>query len=107
MTSKPSPSTSNVTRQSMRAPWCRRSWPQPGLVHGRVAVIYSSGGMYHAGSGAEALDLQKPAFQNWLAFIGLTDVTAITIAGTLFGPEVTAQARSGAEARAREIALSF
>ena len=77
------------------------------LVRGRAAVIYSSGGMYHPGSGAEAFDLQKPALQNWLGFIGLSDVTAITIGGTLFGPEATEKARSGAEAQARETAPAF
>ncbi len=78
-----------------------------GLVRGRVAVVYSSGGGYHAGSGAEAFDLQKPSFQNWLGFIGLTDVTPIIVAGTLFGPEATAQARSTAEAEAKRIAATF
>ncbi len=78
-----------------------------GLVRGRATVIYSSGGMYHAGSGAEAFDLQKPAFQNWLSFIGVADVTAITVAGTLFGPEAIAQARGEAEAQARKAAAIF
>ncbi len=78
-----------------------------GLVRGRVAVVYSSGGAYHAGSGAEAFDLQRPSFQNWLAFIGLTDVAPITVAGTLFGPEATAQARSAAEAEAVQTATAF
>ena len=78
-----------------------------GLVRGRAAVVYSSGGVYHAGSGAEAFDLQKPALQNWLSFIGLADVSVVTVAGTLFGPEATEQARSDAEAQAREIATAF
>ena len=78
-----------------------------GLVRGKVAVVYSSGGAYHVGSGAEAMDMQKPAFTNWLGFIGLTDVTNITVAGTLFGPAATAQARSAGEAEAQRIAATF
>lgn len=78
-----------------------------GLVRGRVAVVYSSGGVYHAGSGAEAFDLQTPSLRNWLGFIGLTDVTPIHVAGTLFGPEATAQARSAAEAEAKRVAATF
>ena len=78
-----------------------------GLVRGKVTVVYSSGGMYHPGSGAEALDMQTPAFKNWLGFIGLNDVTSITVAGTLFGPDATAQARSAGEAEAKRIAAGF
>lgn len=78
-----------------------------GLVRGKAAVVFSSGGMYHPGSGAEAMDMQKPAFNNWLGFIGLTDVTSITVAGTLFGPAATAQARSAGEAEAKRIAATF
>lgn len=78
-----------------------------GLVQGKVAVVFASGGMYHPGSGAEALDMQKPSFYNWLGFIGLTDVTTITVAGTLFGPEATAQARRDGEAQATQLGANF
>ena len=76
-----------------------------GLVSGKVTAIYSSGGAYHDGSGAEAFDLQKPAFEGWLAFIGLTDVGRITVAPTLAEPadvEATqTQAIEAAQAAAR------
>lgn len=78
-----------------------------GLVSGKVAVVYSSGGVYHDGSGAEAFDMQKPALANWLAFIGLTDVTPIVVGGTLFGPEAAAQATTDAVATAERVAATF
>jgi FMN-dependent NADH-azoreductase len=78
-----------------------------GLVKGRVAVVYSSGGAYHAGSGAEAFDLQKPAFENWLGFIGLTDVSRITVAGTLGDPASVTAAEAEATAEAQRVAASF
>lgn len=78
-----------------------------GLVRGKVAVVFASGGMYHPGSGAEALDMQKPSFYNWLGFIGLTEVSTITVAGTLFGPEATAQARQEGAAQAQALGASF
>ena len=78
-----------------------------GLVKGKVAVVYSSGGAYHAGSGAEAFDLQKPAFENWLAFIGVTDVSRIVVAGTLFGTEAAAAATDAAISEAQTLAKTF
>ena len=78
-----------------------------GLVTGKVAVVYASGGAYDVGSGAEAFDLQKPAFTNWLGFIGLTDVMPIVVGGTLFGPDAAAQATTAATAAAERIATTF
>lgn len=78
-----------------------------GLVKGKVAVIYASGGAYHAGSGAEAFDLQKPAFENWLGFIGLTDVERIVCAGTLGDPAAARAASVAAEAEARALGARF
>ena len=78
-----------------------------GLVRGKTLAIYASGGAYQMGSGAEAFDLQKPALENWLAFIGLTDLTRITVAGTLFGPEAAAKATDDAIVEAVRIAANF
>lgn len=78
-----------------------------GLVRGRTLAIYASGGAYQVGSGAEAFDLQKPALENWLAFIGLTDVTRITVAGTQFGPEAATKATNEAIAEAVRVAGTF
>lgn len=78
-----------------------------GLVSGKAAAIYSSAGVYHDGSGAEAFDLQKPAFEGWLAFIGITDVSRIIAAPTLGAPDDVAAAMDGAAAEARTLAASF
>jgi len=78
-----------------------------GLVKGKAAVVYSSGGIYDAGSGAEAYDLMRPAFEGWLGFIGLTDVSRITVAGTLYGPDAVASATTAATAQAEALAASF
>ena len=78
-----------------------------GLLTGKVAVVYSSGGAYHPGSGAEAFDLQKPAFENWLGFIGLTDVSRVICAPTLGTPEDVAAAQAKASAEAQALAARF
>lgn len=78
-----------------------------GLVSGPVCAIYASGGAYHAGSGAEGFDMQRPYFENWLAFIGLTDVQRITVAGTLGAPTDAARSRETAIADARRLAVTF
>lgn len=55
-----------------------------GLVTGKkAAVIYSSAGEYHPGSGAEARDNQKPYFEGWLGFVGITDVSRVVVAPTV------------------------
>lgn len=78
-----------------------------GLVSGKAAVIYSSAGAYHEGSGAEAFDLQKPAFVGWLGFIGITDVHQLAVAPTLASPEEVSAAGEAAAKAARELAQSF
>jgi FMN-dependent NADH-azoreductase len=78
-----------------------------GLVSGKVLAVYATGGAYHPGSGAEAFDLQKPAFENWLGFIGLGAVQRIVCAGTLGDPASIAAADAAARAEARELARTF
>jgi len=78
-----------------------------GLVSGRVAAIYSSGGAYHDGSGAEAFDQQKPYFEAWLGFVGLTDVTQVTAAPTLGAPDDVEQAVSNAVGEAQKLGAAF
>lgn len=78
-----------------------------GLVRGPACVIYASAGAYHAGSGAEAFDLQRPYMENWLGFIGLTDVRRVTVAGTLGAPEDTARARAAGIEEARQAAATI
>jgi FMN-dependent NADH-azoreductase len=78
-----------------------------GLVSGKAAVIYSSAGVYHEGSGAEAFDNQRPYFQAWLGFVGITDVTPVSCAPMLAAPEEVDKAVSGAITAAQELAANF
>ncbi|MEM7542282.1 MAG: NAD(P)H-dependent oxidoreductase [Pseudomonadota bacterium] len=78
-----------------------------GLVQGKVLALLSSGGAYHDGSGAEAMDMQKPYLLSWLGFIGLTDVTALAVAPTLGMPEDVEAAVSAVEEQAVTLAASF
>ena len=58
-----------------------------GLVQGKVLAIYAAGGSYEAGGETEAFDLQKPSFESWLGFIGLTEVERLVVEPTLSPPE--------------------
>lgn len=78
-----------------------------GLVSGPVAAIYSSGGAYHEGSGAEAFDQQKPYFEGWLGFIGLSDVSSVTVAPTLEAPDNVAVSVNTANEEAKKLAATF
>ncbi len=78
-----------------------------GLVKGPVVAIYSSGGAYHDGSGAEGFDLQKPYLENWLGFIGLTDVKRIIVAGTLEAPDAVKQSAQQAVEEAARLGAIF
>ncbi len=78
-----------------------------GLVTGKAAVVYASAGVYHAGSGAEAFDLQKPAFEGWLGFVGITDVSRLIVAPTLGAPDDVAAAEATAAGQARTLAATF
>lgn len=78
-----------------------------GLVSGKAAAIYSSAGVYHEGSGAEAFDLQKPAFEGWLAFIGITDVSRVIAAPTLGAPDDVAATDDAAAEAAAALAKTF
>ena len=78
-----------------------------GLVSGKACAIYSSGGAYHDGSGAEAFDGQKPNFEGWLAFIGITDVTRVIVAPTLAAPDEISATDAAACDDAGAVARSF
>lgn len=78
-----------------------------GLVTGPVAAIYSSGGAYHDGSGAEAFDQQRPYIEAWLGFIGLSNVSGVTVAPMLSTPEeVTASVNSAID-EAKNLGATF
>ena len=78
-----------------------------GLVSGPVAAIYSSGGAYHEGSGAEAFDQQKPYFEGWLGFVGLTDVSSVIVAPTLEAPDNVAVSVNTAIEEAKKLGATF
>ena len=78
-----------------------------GLVSGPVAILYSSGGAYHDGSGAEAMDHQKPYFEAWLAFIGITDIKRVIVAPTLGAPDDVEPIANSAIEEAARVAAQF
>ncbi len=78
-----------------------------GLVTGPVAAIYSSGGAYHDGSGAEAFDQQKPYFEGWLGFVGLSLVSKITVAPTLSPPDEVSKVLADAIEEAKNLGATL
>lgn len=79
-----------------------------GLVTGKpVVVVYSSGGAYRPGSGAEAYDLQKPYLRTWFQFIGFKDIREIVVDGTLGDPTKAKQIEASCLKEASEIAKNY
>ncbi|WBF68694.1 NAD(P)H-dependent oxidoreductase [Desulfovibrio subterraneus] len=80
-----------------------------GLVTGKPAfVAYSRGGEYPAGTPAENYDFQKRYFNFILGFMGFTDITTVEVEPTLAGgPDVAAERRKAAVAKAAELAGNF
>lgn len=72
-----------------------------------VFIAYASGGQYPTGSAAAAMDHQKPYLEMILGYIGLKDVRSVRVEATLSSDAQVAESRSGAIARAREMALAF
>ncbi len=78
-----------------------------GLVKGKVLAIYATGGAYEVGSETEAFDLQKPAFEGWLSFIGLLDVQRLVVAPTLAAPDDVSALEESLALDAKKIAETF
>jgi FMN-dependent NADH-azoreductase len=79
-----------------------------GLITGkRAVVVYSSSGDYTPGSGNPRPDYQKPFFEAWLRFVGISDFETLTVAPTIASAERVAAARAEALARARELGRTF
>jgi FMN-dependent NADH-azoreductase len=79
-----------------------------GLVTGKpVVVAYARGGAYFPGSGAEAMDMQKPYVEMWLRFIGFTDIRPLVVEPTLGTPDQAARARAQATEAAARIARAM
>jgi FMN-dependent NADH-azoreductase len=78
-----------------------------GLVTGKSAVvIYSRGGSYLEGA-ASAFDFQKPYFETFLNFIGITEIRSIVVEPTLDRPENVEQTLATAIKFAEEFAGDF
>ena len=79
-----------------------------GLVTGkRALLVHSSAGAYGAGSGAEAIDFQKPYLEWILKFVGITEQHAIACAPTAAAPDEVARTLAAAKAAAVELAGRF
>ena len=73
----------------------------------RAGLVKRSGKGKLFGSGAEAFDLQKPYLENWLGFIGVTDVKRIVVAGTLEAPDAVKHSAAQAVEEAARVAAIF
>ncbi len=80
-----------------------------GLAGGKpVLVVYSRGGQYEAGSGAEVWDLQKKYVELILGFIGFTDIKSVIVEPTLqSGPDTAQEKLTEAIKQAKKIAVDF
>jgi FMN-dependent NADH-azoreductase len=92
---------------------------QPGVLFERTAagyrplgpdrpavVIYASGSDFSAGSALEPFDYQKPYFNNWLKFVGVSRIEQIVLAPTVGDDHLVHQSRAAALRRAVELARS-
>lgn len=74
-----------------------------GLAKGKTAyLVHARGGIYSDGPMA-ANDFQEPYLRALLAFIGITDVHAVTVEGVAFGPEAAEKALAAALGRVSTI----
>lgn len=77
-----------------------------GLVSGKPAmVIYASGGDYTGDM--KAYDQMKPYIEQWLGFIGFSDITSILVQPTMGPEESTNEIHQKAIASAKELAAEF
>jgi FMN-dependent NADH-azoreductase len=76
----------------------------------KAAVVYARGLDYFSAptnTPAALYDFQKPYFEMWLNFIGITEIAAIVVEKTLFGPEIDERARADAKTKAAILAREF
>ncbi len=80
-----------------------------GLVTGKpLLAVYSRGGQYQAGSGAEAFDLQKKYVKLIFGFIGFNDIKSVIVEPTLQGgPDAAQEKLAEAIKQAKQIAVDF
>ncbi len=79
-----------------------------GLVTGKpVTLIYSRGGAYGPGTGAEGMDMQRSYMEAVLRFIGFTDIRSILIEPTSGSPEDKEKVIQKAKDEAVKLASHF
>ncbi|UCD34763.1 MAG: NAD(P)H-dependent oxidoreductase [Nitrospiraceae bacterium] len=80
-----------------------------GLVTGKpVALVYTRGGAYKAGTEAASLDLQKTYMEQVLGFIGFRDIRSIVAEPMLMStPEDKKKIIAAAQDEARKMAKAF
>ncbi|WP_163835989.1 FMN-dependent NADH-azoreductase [Spartinivicinus ruber] len=74
-----------------------------GLLEGKQAIVVTTRGGKHKDT---EFDTETPFVKNFLAFIGITDVTFIYAEGLSMGDAVKAQALSAAESQIKQLLLS-
>ncbi|HVY80183.1 MAG TPA: NAD(P)H-dependent oxidoreductase [Steroidobacteraceae bacterium] len=96
-----------VTQPTLTFRFSRETGYEGLVANKRAVVIYSSGGDYSPGSGNPRPDYQKPFFEAWLRFIGISRFDAITVAPTIASDERVASARAAALAQAATLAREY
>jgi len=66
-----------------------------GLVTGKQVILVAARGGVYADAG-QALDFQVPYLKSVLGFLGMTEVTALEVEGTAFGPDAAEKAVAAA-----------
>lgn len=76
----------------------------------KAAVVYARGLDYFSASTntpAPHYDFQKPYFEMWLKFVGITEIAAVVVEKTLFGQEIDGHSRAVAKTKAAMLAREF
>lgn len=78
-----------------------------GLLTGKKAAVIYTSAIYSPGvSPAFGRDFHSTYFDDWLRFIGITDITTIRFQPTMLTPDATS-ARAAATSQAHEVAKTF
>jgi FMN-dependent NADH-azoreductase len=82
-----------------------------GLLKARKAVVVYARGLDYLSAASSTpaanYDFQKPYLELWLRFIGISEIDAIIVEKTLFGPKIDVDSRNLAKQQARDLAAQF
>lgn len=79
-----------------------------GMMKGKKMIaIYSRGGAYGPGTGAEKLDFQKPYLETIMGFIGFQNIQPIIIEPTLAGEDKKEKSMANAKSQVQKAAEQF